>query len=73
MSYTLPTGKPCTAKQRREFLISYAHTMLREHRARRGSSGNDWMLHGAARARREASAIDPSPAQADMFGKAVAA
>ncbi|MER8811439.1 hypothetical protein [Mesorhizobium sp. M0965] len=56
-----------TPKQRREFLIYYAKVLLREARARRGQNV-DWMLAGAARARREAASIDLRPAQLGLFG-----
>jgi hypothetical protein len=49
----------------RDFLLYYARVLLREAKARRG--GNvEWMLAGAARARRQAQSI--RPAQADLFG-----
>lgn len=67
MSYTLPTGKPCTAKERRAFLIHYARVMLREVQSRRGQKGLDWMLRGAANARREAMSIDLRPKQGVML------
>ena len=55
-----------TPKERRAFLIYYAGVLLREARARRGQKV-DWMLAGAARARREAAAIDLAPPQSDLF------
>ncbi len=48
----------------REFLLYYARVMLREARARRGRDVQ-WMIDGAARARRQAMAI--RPAQGDLF------
>jgi hypothetical protein len=64
-SYIPPEQLP--PAERREFLIYYARVMLREARARRGQRGIEWMLRGAARARREALAIDLRPAQAELF------
>lgn len=52
----------------RAFLFYYARVLLREARARRGTSFAAVLLAGAARARREALAIDLSPAQMDLFG-----
>jgi len=57
-----PTGFTTPAEQR-AFLIYYARVMLREYRARRGWRGTAWMLNGAIRATREASAIDLTSAQ----------
>ena len=48
----------------RSFLLYYASVLLREAKARRGQNVQ-WMLNGAARARREAFAM--RPAQADLF------
>lgn len=61
---TLPQRPPA---EQRAFLIYYARVMLREVRARRGSKGNEWMLLGAARARREAAAIRLET-QCELFG-----
>jgi hypothetical protein len=52
--------------ERRAFLIYYARVMLREAHSRRGQNVR-WMLNGAARARREALAIDLRPAQGRLF------
>jgi hypothetical protein len=57
--------------ERRAFLIYYAGVLLREARARRGQNVN-WMLAGAARARREAAGIDVRPAQGNLFNGAEA-
>ena len=51
-----------TPAEHRAFLIHYARVMLREARARRGQRVG-WMIAGAARARREALAIDVRSAQ----------
>jgi hypothetical protein len=51
-----------TPKQKRDFLIYYASVLLREAKARRGQNVG-WMLAGAARARREATAINLKPKQ----------
>jgi hypothetical protein len=48
----------------RAFLIYYARVLLREAKARRGQNVQ-WMLEGAARARREA--MDMRPVQPDLF------
>lgn len=56
-----------TPAKRRDFLLHYARILLREARARRGYRNVQWMLDGAAKARREALAIDTRPAQADLF------
>lgn len=48
----------------RDFLIYYAHVLLREARARRGHNVQ-WMIDGAARARRQAMAL--RPAQGELF------
>lgn len=55
-----------TPRERRDFLIYYGGVLLKEARARRGSNVG-WMIEGAARARREAQAIDLSPPQKDLF------
>jgi hypothetical protein len=60
------TDKAETPAERKAFLIYYAGVLLREARARRGQNV-DWMIAGAARARREAAGIDLSPSQADLF------
>jgi hypothetical protein len=54
------------AAERRAFLIYYARVMLREARARRGQRVA-WMIAGAAKARREALAIDVRPAQMSLL------
>ena len=51
----------------RDFLLYYARTMLREAKARRGQNVQ-WMLAAAARARKQALAIQP--VQLDLFGAA---
>jgi hypothetical protein len=56
-----------TPAERREFLFYYARVLIREAKARRGSNVT-WMIEGAAKARREAFAIDVTPAQKDLFG-----
>lgn len=48
----------------RAFQIYYAHVLLREAKSRRGQNV-EWMLSGAARARREALALRPE--QVDLF------
>ena len=53
----------------RSFLLYYASVLLREAKARRGENVQ-WMLTGAARARREAFAM--RPAQAELFSAPVA-
>jgi len=65
MIYTPPEKLP--PAERRAFLIYYARVMLREAKLRRGQRGIAWMIAGAARARREALAIDLRPAQAELF------
>ena len=55
-----------TPAEQREFLIYYAKVMLREAHARRGQRVQ-WMLDGAAQARREAAAIDVRPAQGALL------
>lgn len=47
------------------FLKYYAGVLLREARARRGQPGIQWMIDGAARARRQAMAT--RPAQGVLF------
>lgn len=59
-----------SASERRSFLLYYASVLLREARARRGSTFAAVLLAGAGRARREALAIDLRPAQSDLFGGA---
>lgn len=49
----------------RAFKLHYARVMLREAKARRGQRGIQWMLDGAARARREA--LEMKPAQGSLF------
>lgn len=53
-------------EEQRAFLIHYARVLLREARSRRGQNV-DWMIAGAARARREAMAIQPAAKQMEMF------
>ena len=54
--------------ERRSFLIHYARVLLREARARRHQRRfAAFLLKGAARARREARAIDTRPAQGSLF------
>jgi len=53
-------------EERRAFLLYYARVLLREARSRRGQNV-DWMIAGAARARREAMAIRPAATQMEMF------
>lgn len=53
--------------EERDFLIYYARVLIREARARRGQNVQ-WMIDGAARARRKAMSIDLRPPQADLFG-----
>lgn len=60
------TSTEKTQAERRAFLIYYAGVLLREARARRGQN-IEWMLAGAARARREAASIDIKPAQGELF------
>ena len=67
LTHIMPTGKPCTAKERRDFLIFFARLMHRELRARRGDKGNEPMRLWAANARREAAAIDVRPTQGVML------
>lgn len=56
------------AGDERAFLIHYARVMLNEARARRSDrSFSFFLLAAAARARREAAAIDLRPRQADLF------
>lgn len=55
-----------SGRERRSFLLYYAKVLLREARSRRGQNVA-WMIAGAARARREAMAIDLTPAQPDLF------
>jgi hypothetical protein len=59
-----------TPAEERAFRIYYARILLREARARRARSPRFAadLLAWAAKARREAFAIDVSPAQMDMFG-----
>ena len=56
------TAHPMTPPEHRAFLLHYARVLLREARARRGQRVA-WMIDGAARATREAMAIDLRPAQ----------
>jgi hypothetical protein len=56
-----------TPAQRKAFLEYYAGVMTREADAR-PQSDCQWMRDGAARALREAAAIDVSPPQGDLFG-----
>lgn len=62
-----PAASPTVSAQggSRSFLLYYASVLLREAKARRGQNVQ-WMLTGAARARREAFAM--RPAQAELFG-----
>ncbi|MCR6673265.1 hypothetical protein [Devosia ginsengisoli] len=53
--------------EQRDFLLYYAGVMEREADARPGQNC-DWMRSGAERAKREAAAIDQTPAQGDLFG-----
>lgn len=64
MTPTHPCDMP--PEERRSFLIYYAGVLLREARARRGQNV-EWMLAGAARARRQAAAIDRSAGQGELF------
>lgn len=60
------TERPQTPAERRDFLLYYARVLLREARARRrqGRHGFDHtLLDWAGNARREAAAIDLTPAQ----------
>ena len=52
---------------RRAFLIYYARVLLREARARRSSAFAASLLLWAGQARREAAAIDLSPAQGRLL------
>jgi len=67
---TLPTdqraGGMRTPAEERGFLLFYARRLLIEARSRRGQNTH-WMLAGAARARREAMAIEITPAQGSLF------
>lgn len=56
-----------TPAERRAALLHCARVYLREARARRGSSFSSTLASWAARARREAAAIDLRPAQQDLF------
>lgn len=66
MTQQLPTLPPA---QEQAFRIHYAKVLLREASARRHSFGgfHAILLAGAARARREAAAVDLAPEQPDMF------
>ena len=66
MSGEREAGRMKTPAEQRSFLLHYARVLLREARSRRGQNVQ-WMLDGAARARREASGINLSPAQPDLF------
>ncbi|PZU59858.1 MAG: hypothetical protein DI547_05110 [Sphingobium sp.] len=59
-----------TLAEERAFRLYYARVLIREARARRRTSPGFAadLLAWAAKARREACAIDISPAQADLFG-----
>lgn len=56
-------------REKRDFLIYYARVLLREARARRKRSPDfaAFLMHCAAKARREAMAIDLRPLQGDLF------
>ena len=57
-----------TPAERRALLVYYARVTLREVRARRHQRAfAAWLMASAARARREAQAIDTRPAQRDLF------
>lgn len=68
--YDYPPNADTPAK-RRSFLEYYAGVLTREADAR-PQSDCQWMRDGAARALREAAAIDPRPVQGDLFGRAAA-
>ena len=58
--------------ERRAFLVHYARVVLADarHRVRNRPEQRAWIAHqlaSAARARREAQAIDTRPAQRDLF------
>lgn len=53
--------------ERRAFLLHYARVLLREARARRATAFAASLLLWAARARREAAAIDIAPAQGRLL------
>ncbi|PZU95525.1 MAG: hypothetical protein DI527_00520 [Chelatococcus sp.] len=57
-----------TPAERKAFLIYYARVLIREARARRGTSFSTTLLEWAGKARREAAEIDVSPPQMDLFG-----
>lgn len=59
--------KEKTPAERRDFLLYYAGVMEREVAARPGQNC-EWMEKAAERSRREAAAIDLTPAQGDLFG-----
>lgn len=59
--------RPRTPAEERDFLLYYASVLEREADAR-PNQDVQWMLDGAARSRREASAIDLTPPQPDLFG-----
>lgn len=63
--YEYPPSADTPAK-RRSFLEYYAGVLTREADARQ-QFDCQWMRDGAARALREASAIDPRPVQGDLF------
>lgn len=58
-----------TPAKRRAFLVYYAGVLTREADAR-PNSGCQWMRDGAARALRDAEALDLTPDQRDLFGGA---
>jgi hypothetical protein len=60
-----------TPAQRRAFLIYYAGVMTREADARPGHNVQ-WMRDGAERALQQAAALDPRPAQRDLFASEAA-
>lgn len=53
--------------EQRAFLLYYAGVLLREAKARRGQKNVRRMIEGAAKARRQALAIDLSPAQGSLL------
>lgn len=57
-----------TPAEKRAFLIYCAHVCLREARARRkGRAFHQSLIEWAAKARREAAALDTRPPQMELF------
>lgn len=62
----MSAAPPEPPAKRKAFLEYYAAVLTREADARPGQDCQ-WMRDGAARALREAAAIDTRPAQSDLF------